>query len=71
MGVELEVEVMDNAQERLYHWSHALLEILSYVTTMFAIGMQLLVACNYARFFMQLKWIFTPFLGVYTTMVQL
>jgi hypothetical protein len=24
MGVELEVEVMDNAQERLCHWSHVL-----------------------------------------------
>jgi hypothetical protein len=48
-----------------------LLEILSYATNMFATGMQLLVACNYARFFMQLKWIFAPFLGVYATMVQL
>jgi len=24
MGVEAEVEVMDNAQERLCHWSHVL-----------------------------------------------
>jgi hypothetical protein len=24
MGVELEVEAMDNAQKRLYHWSHVL-----------------------------------------------
>jgi hypothetical protein len=24
MGVELEVEAMDNAQERLCHWSHVL-----------------------------------------------
>jgi hypothetical protein len=24
MGVELEVETMDNAQERLCHWSHVL-----------------------------------------------
>jgi len=24
MGVESEVEAMDNAQERLYHWSHVL-----------------------------------------------
>jgi hypothetical protein len=48
-----------------------LLEILSYATTMFATGMQLPVACNYARFFMQLQWIFAPFLGVYATMVQL
>jgi len=48
-----------------------LLEILSYATTMFAFGMQLSVACNYARFFMQLQWIFAPFLGVYATMVQL
>jgi hypothetical protein len=38
---------------------------------MFATGMQLPVACNYAGFFMQLKWIFAPFLGVYATMVQL
>jgi hypothetical protein len=49
----------------------SLLEILSYATTLFAIGMQLPVACNYARFFMQLQWIFAPFLGVYATMVQL
>jgi hypothetical protein len=49
----------------------SLLEILSYATTMFATGMQLSVACNYARFFMQLQWIFAPFLGVYATMVQL
>jgi hypothetical protein len=48
-----------------------LLEILSYATTMFATGMQLLVACNYLWFFMQLQWIFAPFLGVYATMVQL
>ncbi len=48
-----------------------LLEILSYATTMFATGMQLPVACNYVGFFMQLKWIFAPFLGVYATMVQL
>jgi hypothetical protein len=38
---------------------------------MFATGMQLPVACNYEGFFMQLKWIFAPFLGVYATMVQL
>jgi hypothetical protein len=38
---------------------------------MFATGMQLSIACNYARFFMQLQWIFAPFLGVYATMVQL
>jgi hypothetical protein len=44
---------------------------LLYATTMFASGMQLLVACNYVWFFMQLQWIFTPFLGVYATMVQL
>jgi hypothetical protein len=43
-----------------------LLEIMSYVT-----GMQLPVACNYARFFMELQWIFPPFLGVYAMMVQL
>jgi hypothetical protein len=49
----------------------ALLEIMSYATTMFATGMQLSVACNYAGFFMQLQWIFAPFLGVYATMVQL
>jgi hypothetical protein len=48
-----------------------LLEILSYATTMFATRMQLSVACNYVGFFMQLKWIFAPFLGVYATMVQL
>jgi hypothetical protein len=48
-----------------------LLEILSYATTMFATGMQLPVACNYLWFFMQLQWIFAPFLGVYATMVQL
>ncbi len=48
-----------------------LLEILSYATIMFATGMQLLVACNYLWFFMQLQWIFAPFLGVYATMVQL
>jgi hypothetical protein len=48
-----------------------LLEILSYATTMFATGMQLPVACNYARFLMQLQWIFATFLGVYATMVQL
>jgi hypothetical protein len=52
-------------------WKTTLLEILSYATTMFATGMQLSVACNYAGFFMQLKWIFAPFLGVYATMVQL
>jgi len=49
----------------------SLLEIMSYATTMFATGMQLPVACNYARFFMQLQWIFATFLGVYATMVQL
>jgi hypothetical protein len=49
----------------------ALLEILSYATTMFATGMQLPVACNYLWFFMQLQWIFAPFLDVYATMVQL
>jgi hypothetical protein len=38
---------------------------------MFATGMQLPVACNYLWFFMQLQWIFAPFLGVYATMVQL
>jgi hypothetical protein len=38
---------------------------------MFATGMQLPVACNYARFFMQPQWIFAPFLGVYAIMVQL
>ncbi len=48
-----------------------ILEIMSYATTMFATGMQLLVACNYARSFMQLQWIFAPFLGVYATIVQL
>jgi hypothetical protein len=48
-----------------------LLEILSYAATLFANGMQLPIACNYARFFMQLQWIFAPFLGVYATMVQL
>jgi len=48
-----------------------LLEILSYATIMFATGMQLPVACNCLWFFMQLQWIFAPFLGVYTTMVQL
>jgi hypothetical protein len=50
---------------------HSLLEILSYATTMFATGMQLPVACNYAGFFMQLQWIFALFLGMYATMVQL
>jgi hypothetical protein len=49
----------------------SLLEILSYATIMFATGMQLPVACNYLWFFMQLQWIFAPFLGVYATMVQL
>ncbi len=34
---------------------------------MFATGMQLLVACNYERFFMQLQWIFATFLGVYVS----
>jgi len=48
-----------------------LLEILSYATTMFATGMQLPIACNYLWFFLQLQWIFAPFLGVYATMVQL
>jgi hypothetical protein len=48
-----------------------LLEILSYATIMFATGMQLPVACKYLWFFMQLQWIFAPFLGVYVTMVQL
>ncbi len=43
----------------------SLLEILSYATIMFATGMQLPVACNYLWFFMQLQWIFAPFLGVY------
>jgi hypothetical protein len=32
---------------------------------MFATGMQLPVACSYFWFFMQLQWIFAPFLGVY------
>ncbi len=50
---------------------NTLLEILSYATTMFATRMQLPVACNYLWFFMQLQWIFAPFLGVYATMVQL
>jgi hypothetical protein len=44
---------------------NTLLKILSYAIIMFATGMQLPVACNYARFFMQLQWIFGPFLGVY------
>jgi hypothetical protein len=48
-----------------------LLEIMSYATIMFATRMQLPVACNYLWFFMQLQWIFAPFLGVYATMVQL
>jgi hypothetical protein len=57
--------------DRLEWGVQTLLEIMSYATTMFATGMQLSVACNYARFFMQLQWIFAPFLGVYAIMVQL
>ncbi len=51
--------------------ANPLLEILSYANIMFATGMQLSIACNYLWFFMQLQWIFAPFLGVYATMVQL
>ncbi len=63
-NVDVEVAAVEFLQKTL-------LEIMSYATTMFATGMQLLVACNYARFFMQLQWIFAPFLGVYATIVQL
>ncbi len=60
-------------QDMIHAWfiMMTLLAILSYATTMFATGMQLPVACNYAGFFMQLQWIFAPFLDVYATMVQL
>jgi len=62
------IEIFDSCN---FTKKHSLLEILSYATTMFATGMQLPVACNYLWFFMQLKWIFAPFLGVYATMMHL
>jgi len=49
---------------RIQDTEQTLLEILSYATTPFATGMQLLVACNYFCNY-------APFLGVYATMVQL
>jgi hypothetical protein len=65
------VVMVENPQVDVLIEILSLLEIMSYATTMFATGMQLPVACNYARFFMQLQWIFATFLGVYETMVQL
>jgi hypothetical protein len=40
-----------------------LLEIMSYATTMFATGMQLPIACNYAGFFNATAMDFGPFFG--------
>jgi hypothetical protein len=56
MGVESEVEAMDNAQERLCHWSHVLCTPDIGWTLLFAHAAKLCQRCHILRAFTDSGW---------------
>ncbi len=56
MGVELEVEAVDNAQERLCHWSHVLCTPNIEGTLLFADATELCQRCHILRAFVDSGW---------------